>query len=214
MTKTLSFLFFILLFVSCGKSGGGSDSSAKSGGDSVSAEEVQVGAPVPSAALNFDVNLKLDNFNAEQEDKILTAADLIKKVVGSEEFKDAILNHTYKGKKTFVDNGGKSNAEIYAQIIEGQESLRPGQDNEMDLDLEVFTRNDDTVGYTYPTDIRVWMNAKFLNKNTAAKVTTNMMHEWLHKLGFKHSHERTAARPYSVPYAIGYLVAKLAQQMS
>lgn len=212
MTKTLSFLFFIVVFVSCGKSGGGS--SAKGGnGDAVSLEEVSVGSPVPSAALNFDVNLKLDNFNAEQEDKILTAGDLIKKVVASEEFKDAILNHTYKGKKTFVDNGGKTNAEIYAEIIEGQESLRPGQDNEMDLDLEVFTRNDDTVGYTFPTEIRVWMNSKFLNKNTAAKVTTNMMHEWLHKLGFKHSHERTAARPYSVPYAIGYLVAKLAQKM-
>ena len=84
----------------------------------------------------------------------------------------------------------------------------------MDLDLEVFTRNDDTVGYTYPTDLRVWMNSKFLNKNTPAKVTTNMMHEWLHKLGFKHSQERTASRPYTVPYAVGYLVAKLAQKIS
>lgn len=215
MTKTLSFFFFLLVFVSCGKSGGGSGSSAKGGnGDAVSVEEVAVGAPVPSAALNFGVNLKLDNFNAQQEDKILTAADLIKKVVASEEFKDAILNHTYKGQKTFVDNGGKSNAQIYADILEGQESLRPGQDNEMDLDLEVFNRNDDTVGYTYPTEIRVWMNSKFLNQNSPAKVTTNMMHEWLHKLGFKHSHERTAARPYSVPYAVGYLVAKLAKKMS
>lgn len=211
MTKTLSFLFFLLVFVACGKSGGGSGSGSK--GDSVSSNEVSVGAPVPSAALNFDVNLKLDNFNAEQEDKILIAADLIKKVVGSEEFKDAILNHTYNGKKTFVDNGGKTNAQIYAAIIEGSETLRPGTDNKMDLDLEVFTRADDTVGYTFPNAIKVWMNSKFLNKNSAANVTTNMMHEWLHKLGFKHSSERTAARPYSVPYAVGYLVARLAQKL-
>lgn len=212
MTKSLAFLFSLLVLVSCGKSGGGSASSS-SRGDAVSAHEISVGSPVPSAALNFDVNLKLDNFNAEQEDKILTAADLIKKVVASEEFKDAILNHTYHGKKTFVDNGGMSNAEIYAKIVEGSETLRPGTDNQMDLDLEVFSRNDDTVGYTFPTEIRVWMNAKFLNKNTPAKVTTNMMHEWLHKLGFKHDYEKTASRPYSVPYAVGYLVARLAQRL-
>lgn len=212
MTKTLSFLFTVLLFVSCGKSGG-SGSSSK-GGDSVSMDEIAVNSPVPSAAHNFEVNLKLDNFNAEQEDKILLAADLIKKVVATEEFKDAILNHTYNGKKTFVDNGGKSNAQIYAAIIEGSETLRPGTDNEMDLDLEVFARADDTVGYTFPNQIKVWMNSKFLNKNTAAGVTTNMMHEWLHKLGFGHSYDRTAARPYSVPYAVGYLVARLAKKYS
>lgn len=212
MTKTILFLFSVFLFVSCGKSGGGSDSGAKSG-DTVSMEEIAVNSPVPSAALNFDVNVKLDNFNAEQEDKVLIAADLIKKVVASEEFKDAILNHTYKGKKTFVDNGGKTNAQIYAAIIQGSETLLPGTDNQMDLDLEVFSRSDDTVGYTFPNVIKVWMNSKFLNKNSPAKVTTNMMHEWLHKLGFKHSHERTAARPYSVPYAIGYLVSNLAQKL-
>lgn len=212
MLKTLSFIFLTLLFISCGKSGGGSSSGK--GGDSVSLSEVSTDSPVPSAAQNFEVNLKMDNFDAQQEDKVLTAGDLIKKVVGSEEFKNAVLNHTFNGKKQFNDNGGMTNAEIYKTIIEGSEKLRPGTDNEMDLDLEVFRRNDNTVGYTYPTEIRVWMNSKFLNANTPAKVTTNMMHEWLHKLGFKHDHARTANRPYSVPYAVGYLVARLAAKMS
>lgn len=211
MLKTLSFIFFTLLFISCGKSGGSGSSKS---GDSISLSEVSTDSPVPSAAHNFEVNLQLDNFNAHQEDKVLAAAELIKKVVASEEFKDAILNHTFKGKKQFNDNGGLSNAEIYKTIIEGSEKLRPGTDNEMDLDLEVFRRNDNTVGYTYPTAIRVWMNEKFLNANSPAKVTTNMMHEWLHKLGFKHDHARTANRPYSVPYAVGYLVARLAAKMS
>lgn len=210
MLKTFTFLFVLLMFVSCGKSGG----SNTPGGSSISAEDVSVDSPVPQAAYHFDVNLKLDNFNAQQEDKIFEAKELIKKVVASEEFKDAILNHKYKGKKTFVDNGGKSNAEIYIAILQGTETLRPEIDNEMDLDLEIFSRPDDTVGYTYANDIRVWMNSKFLNRNSAAKVTTNMMHEWLHKLGFTHSQQSTASRPYSVPYAVGYLVAKLAKKMS
>ncbi len=211
MHKTFSLLFAILFLVSCGKSGGGSSASSK--GDSVQLDEITA-AGVPQAAFNFDVNVKLDNFDSGQEDKVLQAADLIKKVVATEEFKLAILNHSYKGKKMFVDNGGLSNAEIYKKILEGSEKLRPGTDNEMDLDLEVFRRNDDTVGYTFPNVIKVWMNAKFLNKHAPYKVTTNMMHEWLHKLGFTHSRNRTPSRPYTVPYAIGYLVAKIAKKMS
>jgi hypothetical protein len=84
----------------------------------------------------------------------------------------------------------------------------------MDLELEIFNRNDTTVGYTFPNVIRVWMNSKFLNKYNAANVTTNMMHEWLHKLGFGHAYENTPTRKYSVPYAIGYLVAKIAKKIA
>jgi hypothetical protein len=212
MLKTFFFLFLTLSLVSCGKSGGGGSSSSQ--GDAVSAQDISTNSPVPQAALNFDVNVKLANFNSTQEDKILRASDLIKRVVGSEEFKNAILNHTYGGKKTFVDNRGFSNAEIYKAIIEGSEKLRPGIDNQMDLELEVFTRSDTTVGYTFPNVIKVWMNSKFLNKYKAADVTTNMMHEWLHKLGFGHAYENTSNRKYSVPYAVGYLVARLAKKIS
>ena len=208
--KTLSLLVAFLFLASCGKSGGGSGGSA---GDAVSLDEIQSGGPVPSAALNWNVNLAMDNFNGTQTDKVSKAAELIKKVVASEEFKYRVLNHTYKGEKTFVDNGGMSNAEIYKTIIEGSEKLRPGVDNEMDLDLEVYREANATVGYTYPNVIRVWMNSKFLNANKPYKVTTNMMHEWLHKLGFKHAAKKTANRSKSVPYAVGYLVSKIASKM-
>lgn len=210
MIKTFSFLFLFLTLASCGKSGGGSSTSQ---GEALSLDEISVDSNVPAAAHNFEVNLKINNFDAAQEDKVLEAADLIKKVVATEEFKDAILNFTYNGKKAFSDNDGLSNAEIYKKILEGSERLQPGADNEMDLSLEIFTRSDDTVGYTFPNELRVWMNSKFLNKNTPAKVTTNMMHEWLHKLGFKHDSAKTAKRPYSVPYAVGYLVARIAQKL-
>jgi len=210
MARTLTFLFTLLTIVACGKSGGGS--SADSNGSKLRSNDVREASSVPSGALNFEVNLKLDNFSPKQEEKIQTAADLIKKVVASEEFRTAVLNHKYRGKKTFVDNEGLSNAEIYETIIEGSEELMPGEDNEMDLDLEVFNRSDDTVGYTFPDEVTVWMNARFINRNTPAKVTTNMMHEWLHKLGFRHAVSKTVSRPFSVPYAIGYIVARLAQK--
>ena len=31
------------------------------------------------------------------------------------------------------------------------------------------------------------MNTKFMNSYTSNQVARNMMHEWLHKLGFKHA---------------------------
>jgi ribosomal protein L21 len=215
MTKTFSLLFVFLFLVSCGKSGGGNNTqSSNNVGDAVDLEEVSVNSVVPSAALNFEVNLNLNKFNSTQEDKVLEAADLIKKVVASEEFKKKVLSYKYRGKKAFNDNAGLSNAQIYKKIIEGSEKLRPGKDNEMDLDLEVYKENNNTVGYTYPSVIRVWMNSKYLNKNSPAKVTTNMMHEWLHKLGFKHDVKATPDRKHSVPYAIGYIVAKLAARIN
>lgn len=209
MFKTLSLMFVFLFLAACGKSGGGSSS----GGDAISLEEIESGV-VPSAALNFDVNVKLDNaFTTSQEDKIRAASDLIKKVIASETFKNRILNHKFKGRKAFNDNQGLSNAQIYKKIIEGSEVLTPGIDNQMDLSLEVYRASNNTVGYTYPSELRVWMNSKFLNANKPYKVTTNMVHEWLHKLGFKHSAKSTPTRKYSVPYAVGYLVRDLAKRM-
>jgi hypothetical protein len=214
MVKTFSLLFTFLFFVSCGKSGGGSSSAGASQGEvSLAAEELTKSSAVPNEALTFDINLDMSKFSRDQEDKVLAAAELIKKVVASEEFKSRILNHKYKGKKTFVDNGGLTNAQIYQKILEGSEMLNPGKNNSMDLELEAYRENNITVGYTYPSVIRVWMNTKFLNANTPALVTTNMMHEWLHKLGFKHDVKNTPSRKYSVPYAIGYLVRDLAKKM-
>lgn len=211
MKSTFLSLMLIFTFVSCGKGGGGGGSNSST---SVGLDEISTEAAVPSAALNFEVDLKLQNFNAQQEDKILEAADLIKKVVASEEFKNRILNHKYNGKKGFVDSGGLSNAEVYKKILEGSEKLTPGKNNTMDLDLETYHENSVVVGYTKPSVVRIWMNTKFLNANRAADVTTNMMHEWLHKLGFKHTPNKTPTRKYSVPYAVGYLVRELARKMA
>lgn len=209
MLKGFLSIFFLLSLAACGKGGGGSSS----GGDAVSLDEVSTESSVPAAALNFDVQLQMDKFSASQEAKILEAAELIRRVVASDEFKNKILNHRYNGRKTFVDNGGLTNAQIYKKILEGSEKLNPGVDNTMNLDLELYTANNIVVGYTMPSVIRVWMNSKFLNKNSPAEVTTNMMHEWLHKLGFKHAAKQTANRKYSVPYAVGYLTRSIARKM-
>lgn len=201
MTKTIAFLFFVLLFISCAK-------EAKA---SFSIEDLN---DQGEENISFEVNASMYGFSPKQEQKILKAAELIKKVVKSTEFKDRILNYTYQGKKAFFDNKGLSNQQIYKKILEASEKMiRLGKNNTMDIELELYTDNDSiTIGYTYPNVVRIFMNSKYFNKFKPHQVADNMMHEWLHKIGFDHSVEVTPDRRHSVPYAIGYIVKALALQ--
>lgn len=166
----------------------------------------------PEIAFCFDAQVHMINFPQEQEAKVHLAVDLIKKVVTSPEFKERIISHTFEGKRGFVDNKGLSNEEIYQIIIEGSETLKPGKNGRMDVELELYEHASRTIGYTYPHTSRIWMNTKYFNKYSPIQVADNLFHEWLHKLGFDHALKYTKSRNYSVPYAIGYLVEELASK--
>lgn len=212
-TKSFALLFTMFFFAACGNSDG------KQSQDSAIIEdltETELNDPaVPVEAQTFDVNVKLIGFNEAQEEKIYEAVELIKKVIASEEFKSKVLAKQYNGERTYVDNGGLSNSQIYKRILGGAERVgNTLKNNTMDLDLQVYYEVSPTIGYTYPNTTRIFMNSKFLNKHDPWQVTDNLMHEWLHKLGFKHAVERTDGRAHSVPYSIGYLMRDLAQKFS
>lgn len=167
-------------------------------------------AAVPTQAMTFDTNVTTIGTTSSQEAKIQAAENKIKDVIGSDEFRTAVLNHTYNGKKTFVDNGGLTNAQIYQKILDGAETLQPSKNNRMDMSVKLYYQNSSTVGYTTTGSKTINMNTKYFNKYTASGVSHNMMHEWLHKLGFKHAVNYSTSRNYTVPYAIGNLMGKLA----
>ncbi len=210
MTRTFSFLFLFLFLASCGKGGGG----GSAGMAELSDAEIATGS-APVQAQTFEVNAKLTGFDRDQEDKIYEAFDMIKRVVGTDEFKRRVLGHTYNGKKQFVDNGGMTNAQVYKAILEGAEKLSPAKNNAMDLDLERYTESNIVIGYTMPSIRTIFMNSKYLNLSSFRpnKVAMNLMHEWLHKLGFKHAQENSSSRPHSVPYAVGYIIRDLAAKL-
>jgi hypothetical protein len=168
---------------------------------------------IPEEAFSFSINLTLVNFSSAQEDKIHQAAELIKKVVATEKFKDAVIDHTYEGEKIFVDNQRLSNIQIYNKFLQGAEELNPFRNNTMDVELELYYENNSTIGYTYPNTRRIWMNTKYFDRYTAAQVAGNLTHEWMHKLGFTHATSYSPSRCYSVPYAIGYIIQKLIPQV-
>lgn len=167
-------------------------------------------AAVPTLALTFDTNVVTYNTSSSQEAKIQKAEYKIMKVVQSEAFRTKVLNHTYNGVKKFVDNGGLSNSQIYSKILNGMESYLKSKNNRMDLNIKVYYENSNTVGYTTTLSKYINMNTKYLNSYTSNQVSRNMMHEWLHKLGFKHAVSYSTSRNYSVPYAIGKIVETLA----
>jgi hypothetical protein len=159
------------------------------------------------------VNYVLRNFTAAQEAKMKIILDKILIAINSKEFKEMVLNYQYQGQNTFVDNDGMDNESIYETIMAGAEILKPEPDKVMDLDITMYYSIKNTVGYTYPDTLRIWINSKFYNSFTHAEAANNVVHEWLHKLGFSHSYSYNAARDHSVPYAVGGIIEQLIEKM-
>lgn len=226
--KTIIFLALCLILVSCNNANDCKTSTTKeikeeatASCDSPDPDPVPVPDPseepipegeVPQEAFNFDASIKFTNFEVEQEQKVEKAVEIIKSVVASEEFRMKVLTYTYDGKRQFNNNNGLTNEQIYQLILEGSEKLIPGKDFEMDLELELYYTSNNTVGYTYPNTVKIWMNSKYFTPYTPAQVAGNMFHEWTHKLGFDHAANYTVARDSSVPYAIGYLIRDLGKK--
>lgn len=165
---------------------------------------------LPAQALSFKTNVQyLSGFSVSDEDKYNRAVSIVKKVVATEAFRKAVLNHTYDGAKTFVQNNGLTNEQIYQSVLDAAERLTPTKNNTMDVGVKLYYENSSTVGYTSSSITYINVNTKFFDTYAPNSVAGNLFHEWLHKLGYSHDSAATARRPYSVPYAIGYIVRDL-----
>lgn len=162
-----------------------------------------------SLAQSFETNIEFINFSSIQKEKMERAIDIIKLVIATEEFKAAVLNHTYNGKKTFVDNNGFTNDQIYQLILNGAEKLQPAINNTLDAEVQLYYEDSNTIGYTYSSSRRIYINSKYFNAYTASGVAHNLFHEWLHKLGFNHAASWSDSRDFSVPYSLGYLMGEI-----
>jgi hypothetical protein len=236
MAKLLLLMSLMLLFVSCNQSDCSTQEKQNEDGQTITACPVPTPDPepnpdpgpgpspepepepdpgegdVPPEASIFEVNAKLFEFDSRDEEKVRKAFEIIKKVVGSEEFKNRVLNFTYQGKKQFFENKSLSNEQVYKTVLDGSEELAPGIDHEMDIELELYYSWRNTVGYTYANKPRIYINTKFFDVYTPAEVAGNVFHEWTHKLGFEHASSNTTGRSSTVPYALGYLVEELGKQ--
>lgn len=169
---------------------------------------------VPDDAYTFEFNIRTVKMGRMKERKLEEATDLLREVFASYEFKKKILNHRFRGRRTFYMNKGLTNAQIYRRILSGVERIYPYRNNAMDVEVELYSDFQSTVlGYTRPGTKRIWMNTKYFNRHSRAELAAHLTHEWLHKLGFDHERKRNPDRKYSVPYAIGYIVKDIAREL-
>lgn len=157
--------------------------------------------------------VKIDDVNyskyAGAKAKLDKAEIIIRKIANSKEYKEAVLNFNYNGKKTFFDNDGLTNKEIYEKLFKGAESLMPAVNYQMDLKVSMYYKAGSTVGYTYPSDMIVHSNWKFHQNYEPCRIASNLFHEWTHKMGFSHSSKYTKARDYTVPYGHNDIIESL-----
>lgn len=202
-------LLLLIFALACGKDNGDQKETLSSLTETV---PITIEDPVPPEAETFQVNIKYVNFTDAQRLKYEQAVKIVKQVVASDEFKAAVIGHTYNGQSTYVDNAGLSNPGIYWSILGGNERLQNDRNNAIDMEVELYFEDNTTVGYTYPSSTRIWVNTKYFNANTASYVAGNLFHEWLHKLGYTHAATYSVGRDYSVPYAIGRIIRTLGIQ--
>lgn len=213
MKKVLT-LITITLFVSCGKNIKDKSNSKKKV-ENLTELNPDITEPIddsgsgndePSSTDQLDINVKLEGFNETRTIKMNKAIKLLKKVVNGIEFKRRVLEHKYRGETTFVENDNLSNSEIFDKIMKGSEEQLVGENKTIDLIVHLYYSSKNVVGYTYPSKLDIYVNRKYFDPNSLSKVAANLMHEWMHKLGFGHSYYYNSARPYSVPYAIGTMI--------
>jgi hypothetical protein len=156
--------------------------------------------------------MEVKGFSGESLDKMNKAFEVLETVVNTEEFKNRVINFKNdKGERAFASNKGKSNEEIYAQFMDGRETLQPNTPGEMNFFLKLYNKSwSKVIGYTDGSTNVININWKFFKNFQPSDVAGNLAHEWTHKIGFDHT---SAAEHDSAPYAIGYIVREMSAKL-
>lgn len=165
-----------------------------------------------------------------QKMKFAKALSLLEPVLNSVEFKKRVLSyvrpgHTEPGyQKNYLwrnESQKLSPTQIYDIIKEGNEKMIPNTKNEMNINSWVkvckwyespLTWCSKVVGSTSPFDSKlIKVNWKFYSKFEANQMVSNLVHEWLHLLGFLHGPSSTMRM--EVPYIVGQIAGEVAKEM-
>jgi len=159
------------------------------------------------------------------------AIELLPKVLNSDEFKQGILLYTRKnGKKEFSRNylwnekdEKLTNEEMLKVLFEANEFTIPKTENQMNLHVKMkkckkwenFIKRKwckGIIGHTYPKSSEwITVNWQFYKGYKAPQIVNNLVHEWIHLLGFTHGSKKTMGE--EITYVAGKLAQRIAQKM-
>ncbi len=144
------------------------------------------------------------NFTKEETEKHEKAVEETYIVLNSERFKQKLL------KLKLTSTEGLSNLEVYQKLISGYDEINKEADKDIDVYVEMYYKNNKVVGYTYPTTKKTFLNRKFFKNFDTADIACNLVHEYLHKVGFDH---KSAKEHSSIPYSVGYLAEECIREL-
>lgn len=102
---------------------------------------------------------------------------------------------------------------LYSLIMSGWDKFDQTEDGDLDLKATLFyNRWSSAVGYTYPNTFATWINTKFWTgsqEDIVARIAANIVHEYMHNLGFDHAYKWNPSREFTVPYAVGTIVYEI-----
>jgi len=177
----------------------------------------------------------LNNFTDEQQKIFMEeVVPLLEKVSGSTEFASRLQTYSYdvytttgylwwkkKTKKNiwgFKKAKGATNTEIFEKFMSGIDQFNIGADNDLDLFLTVYYSPKGVIGYTYPSTFKTWVNSKFFaywlkSKTGHCKIVGNIIHEYMHNVGYGHDYRNNPTRRHTVPYAYGRIASEVARKL-
>lgn len=161
-----------------------------------------------------------------QKIKFERALAIMEEVMNSEEFKVKVIGYERNGNRSYQKNylwnesqKRLSNEDIYEVIMNGDEKMRAGTPGEMNFNSWVKVCNTlqmatiwcrQVIGSTTPdTSHVIKLNWTFYRNFETHQMVSNMVHEWIHLLGFLHGNDRITEE---VPYVVGGIAGAVAKK--
>jgi hypothetical protein len=167
--------------------------------------------------------------NKIQKEKFYKAISMLEEILNSESFKSKVLSYKRESngqreyQKAYLWKDASktlTNEEVLKVILEGNEKMRPHTFGEMNINsyvkvckwyqkVGVWCRK--VIGSTSPSSSR-WMklNWKFYKGFRVDQMVSNVVHEWIHLLGFLHGSEHMHEE---VPYVVGSIAGEVAREL-
>ena len=151
----------------------------------------------------------LKGFSPKEKEIFMEAVELCLEVFNSRDFRRKMR------RSEFLRTKGKSGRDIWKHILSGRDLYTVENDRDVDLSTTLYFEDNNVIGFTRRGTFKTWINKKFFMSKTrgAAGRASNIAHEYMHNLGYSHSHKWNPTRKDTVPYKVGYIVKDLAKEI-
>jgi hypothetical protein len=151
----------------------------------------------------------MKGFNSAEQQKFKDACQLLENIIISDSFTKKVLA------TNFTESNGMSPRQILDLLLSGKDNHNQLSDNALNVYVNLYYQNTSTIGYTYANNIWTWINRKFFSKMTPGEIAGNILHEYMHRLGFGHIRRWffKSKMLTTVPYQMGIIVEELAGEM-